>query len=72
MNGIIRLYAAYNISHPQMYQLVLWSYGITMLHFGSEWLVFGTARWGKALAGPVFVSVGSLVWMMLQWGFYVK
>ena len=38
----------------------------------SEWFVFGTAKWGRGLAGPMVVANFSLVWMVGQWGFYVK
>ncbi|KAF2200216.1 ergosterol 28 [Delitschia confertaspora ATCC 74209] len=71
LSSIIRLYAAYNITNPQVYQLALWTYGIAWVHFVSEWCVFGTTRWGAGLAGPVCVSTGSLVWMWYQWGYYV-
>lgn len=64
---MIRLYAAYNISDPLIYQLALWTYAIALAHFVSEWLVFGTAKMGKGLVGPLFVAVGSLVWMLLKW-----
>jgi Erg28 like protein len=72
VSALIRLYAAYNIDNPQMYQLALWSYVVAFGHFASEWLVFGTAKWGAGLAGPVMVSSVSMVWMLAQWGFYVK
>jgi hypothetical protein len=48
------------------------TYAVAWLHFMSEWFVFRTAKWGVPLAGPVFVANGTLVWMALQWGFYVK
>jgi hypothetical protein len=72
ISSVIRLYAAYHISNPQVYQLALWTYGIAWAHFMSEWWVFGTTKWGAGLAGPVFVSTGSLIWMGLQWGYYVQ
>ncbi|KAF1361085.1 ergosterol biosynthesis protein-like protein [Lizonia empirigonia] len=72
LTSIIRFYAAYNINHPAFYQLAIWTYVVAFAHFGSEWFIFGTTRWGKALAGPVIVSTGSLVWMFSQWGYYVK
>lgn len=72
LSSVIRLYAAYYIDQPQIYQLAFCTYTIAFFHFMSEWQVFGTARWGKGLAGPVFVSTGSLLWMYLQWGYYVK
>lgn len=72
LSSIIRLYAAYHITDPLIYQLALWSYVIAWGHFMSEWLVFGTAKWGRGLAGPVVVSTGSLVWMGWCWGEYVE
>ncbi|KAL8999901.1 MAG: hypothetical protein Q9169_001307 [Polycauliona sp. 2 TL-2023] len=70
--SIIRLYAAYNITDPMIYQLALWTYIVALGHFYSEWLIFGTARWGKGLAGPLLISVGSLGWMVAQWGVYIR
>ncbi|EGP87629.1 unnamed protein product [Zymoseptoria tritici ST99CH_1A5] len=72
LSSIIRLYAAYNISNPVVYQLALWTYGIAFAHFFSEWLIFGTAKWGRGLGGPVFVSTVTTVWMVAQWGWYVR
>jgi hypothetical protein len=71
IQSIVRLYAAYNIDNPQMYQMAVLTYAVAWLHFMSEWWIFGTARWGRGLAGPVFVATGSLVWMWLQWGYYI-
>ncbi|KAL2356415.1 ergosterol 28 [Cryomyces antarcticus] len=72
LQSLVRLYGAYHISDPLMYELVLWTYGIAFAHFVSEWLVFRTARWGVPLAFPVAISTGSLVWMVAQWGWYVR
>jgi hypothetical protein len=72
LSSVIRLYAAYNVDNPVVYQLAYWTYAIAFGHFVSEWLIFGTARWSKGLAGPVIVATGTLIWMTLQWGFYVK
>jgi len=72
LSSVIRLYAAYHISNPQMYQTAFWTYAIAFLHFNAEWLYFGTARLGPGLAGPLCVSTGSLTWMWLQWGYYLK
>ncbi|KZF25378.1 ergosterol 28 [Xylona heveae TC161] len=72
LSSIIRLWAAYNIDNPQVYQLALWTFGVALGHFSSEWLVYGTAKWGKGLAGPAFVSTGTLLWMVSQWSYYVQ
>ena len=71
VSAMIRLYAAYNISNPQIYQLAIGAYAIAWAHFMSEWMVFKTVAWGRGLAGPVLISTGSLVWMFSQWGYYV-
>ena len=72
VSAVVRLYAAYNISNPQVYQLAIWAYAIAWVHFMSEWMVFKTAAWGRGLAGPAFISTGSLVWMFSQWDYYVQ
>ncbi|KAG8531687.1 uncharacterized protein KY384_003319 [Bacidia gigantensis] len=69
---LVRLYAAYNIHDPALYQLAVLTYVVAFLHFSSEWLVFGTAKWGRGLAGPILVSVTSLMWMGTQYQFYIK
>ncbi|KAF2242420.1 ergosterol biosynthesis protein-like protein [Trematosphaeria pertusa] len=71
LTAIVRLYAAYHITDKAVYELGMWTYGIAWAHFMSEWWVFGTTRWGAPLAGPVFVSTGSLVWMWVQREFYL-
>lgn len=72
LSSIIRLYAALNIHDPLVYQLALATYAVAWGHFMSEWFAFGTARWGRALAGPVIVSTGTLIWMLTTWSEYVR
>ena len=72
LSSIIRFYAAYHIDDPMVYQLALWSFVLAGAHFGSEWLYYGTARWGRGLAGPVIVCVVSLPWMLSSWEWYVR
>jgi hypothetical protein len=69
--AIVRLFAAYNIDHPAFYALAFCMYVVAFAHFGSEWLVYGTAEWGSPLAGPMIVSTSTIAWMVAQWGFYV-
>jgi hypothetical protein len=49
----------------------MWAYAVAFAHFTSEWVVFGTTRWGLPLAGPVCISTGTLLWMVMQWNAYV-
>ena len=72
LSSLIRIYAAYNITNPPVYEIALLSYVVAWGHFMSEWLVFGTASWGRGLAGPVIVANVSLPWMLWGWGFYVN
>lgn len=84
--SIIRLYAAAHIHNPayvtaticetrntntRIYQLAFSSYALAGFHFISEWLVFGTAKLGKGLAGPLVVSSVTMAWMLTQWNYYV-
>ncbi|KAG7717709.1 hypothetical protein KL933_002919 [Ogataea haglerorum] len=64
--AIVRIYASYNISNPQIYDMCLYSYVLAGLHFGLEWLVYKTARFGKGLLGPLVVASTSIVWMVSQ------
>jgi len=72
LSAIIRLYAAYRIDDKDIYALALWTYVIALAHFGSEWAVYGTVRWGRGIAPSLGIAVGSTVWMVAQWGWYVK
>ncbi|KAA8902234.1 Erg28 like protein-domain-containing protein [Sphaerosporella brunnea] len=72
LSAVVRAYAAYHIANPQVYDLCLWSYVLAAAHFVSEWLLFGTARLGAGLAGPLVVSSASIVWMLTQRGAYVE
>ncbi|PWW73481.1 Erg28-like protein [Tuber magnatum] len=70
LSAILRVYAAYHIHDPVVYDLAMWSYAVAGAHFVSEWLVFGSARFGAGLAGPLVVSSTSLAWMVTQRGEY--
>ena len=70
--GIIQIYAAYRINNEDWYTLALWTYVIALDHFSSEWLIFGTMRPAKGLLLSSGIATGSLVWMLSQWGSYVK
>ncbi|KAH7412591.1 hypothetical protein BKA64DRAFT_740391 [Cadophora sp. MPI-SDFR-AT-0126] len=72
IQSLVRIYAAYNISNPQFYELAFLTYVVAWGHFMSEWWIFGTARIGEGLIFPVTIASGTLVWMWLQWGFYVQ
>jgi hypothetical protein len=64
------MYAAYHIYDPLVFDLAQWTYGIALMHFVSEWLVFGTAKAQGRFLGPLIVATTSLAWMTLQKGWY--
>ena len=70
VNALIRFYAAYNITHPALYQLTMWTYAVALAHFLSEWLYFRSARVGRGLVTPLIVASSSFVWMVAQRDFY--
>lgn len=71
LSCVVRLYAAYRIDVKEVYVLALWSFVIALVHFGSEFLFYGTMKAGKGLV-PVLVVAGvSVSWMLMQWDFYV-
>lgn len=71
LSCVLRLYAGYRIDVPEVYLLTLWTFIIALVHFGSEWLVFGTMRVGTGLVPVMIVPFVSIAWMVLQWDFYV-
>ncbi|KAK5166865.1 ergosterol biosynthesis protein [Saxophila tyrrhenica] len=72
LSSIIRLYGAYNIHDKLVYELCIWTYLIAFAHFSSELFFFKSARVGRGIAAPMAVATGTLTWMLLQWGAYVK
>lgn len=72
ITAVIRLYAAYHIENQAVYEMAIWTFGVAWAHFMSEWLLFRTTSMGAGLAGPVAVSTSSLIWMWMQWDYYVK
>ena len=66
LSAVIRMYAAYHIYDPLIYDLAQWTYGIALAHFLSEWLIFRTAKAEGRFLGPLIVASTSLAWMALQ------
>ncbi|CDK25036.1 unnamed protein product [Kuraishia capsulata CBS 1993] len=70
ISAVIRGYGAYYITNPQVYDITLCSYFIAIAHFGLEWFVYKTAKFGKGLLGPLIVATTSITWMLSQRGYY--
>uniref|UniRef100_A0A060TFG8 ARAD1D15334p n=1 Tax=Blastobotrys adeninivorans TaxID=409370 RepID=A0A060TFG8_BLAAD len=71
LTSIVRLYGSYYTNIQPIYDLCIFTYLVAGGHFISEWLVFGTAKLGKGLAGPLIVASTSTIWMLLQRDFYI-
>ncbi|TFK27208.1 Erg28-like protein [Coprinopsis marcescibilis] len=71
-SAVVRFYAAYNITDKVVYDMALFTYLIAFGHFSSELLIFRTAGINPGLLSPVVVSTSSLVWMFLQYEYYVR
>ncbi|KAI0049800.1 Erg28-like protein [Auriscalpium vulgare] len=71
-SAVVRYYAAYHIEDKTVYDMALFTYLIAFAHFGSELLIYRTAKPSVAALSPVIVASTSLVWMIAQYDFYVK
>jgi len=71
-SAVVRAYAAYNLHDKIMYDLALFTFLIAFGHFTSELLIFRTTTINSAVLSPCIVSTTSLVWMFLQYDFYVQ
>ncbi|GJJ08313.1 hypothetical protein Clacol_002524 [Clathrus columnatus] len=40
----------------EVYELAMWTYVSALLHFGSEWLIYRSAKIGRGLIGPLLVA----------------
>lgn len=64
MVAIVRAYAAFNLHDPTVFNIALSTYYLAGFHFVTEWLVFGTAKLGSGLAGPLVVASSTIYWML--------
>ncbi|KAJ7052625.1 hypothetical protein C8F01DRAFT_1170638 [Mycena amicta] len=71
-SAVVRGYAAYHLHQKIVYDMALFTYLIAFGHFASELLIFRTATPSVPVLSPVIVSTVSLVWMFMQYDFYVN
>ncbi|GBB88434.1 hypothetical protein RclHR1_00150030 [Rhizophagus clarus] len=72
LSAIVRIYAAYNITEVNLYQIAIWTYIIAWLHFVSEFIIYKSAKIGPGWLSPVIVSSLSLFWMLSQYNYYTQ
>ncbi|GCB18702.1 ergosterol biosynthetic protein 28 [Aspergillus awamori] len=66
LSSVVRMYAAYNLNNPAVYDLALWTFGIALVHFVGEWLGFGSAQLKGRFVSPLIVASSTLAWMLTQ------
>lgn len=69
--GVIRIYGAYSITDPRLYQLCLLTHVLAAAHFTSEALVFQTLVLGWEHAFPLGAGYVGSAWMAWQYSNYV-
>lgn len=70
--GVIRIYGAYRVHDPVLYQLCLFTHLLAAAHFTSEAVVFKTVKLGWEHAFPFSAAISGSVWMTLCYSNYVK
>lgn len=70
--GVVRVYGAYRVNDPVLYQLCLFTHLLAAAHFTSEALVFKTVALGWEHAFPFAAAFSGSWWMIQQYGNYVK
>jgi len=71
LSSVVRMYAAYHISSRIGYDLAIWTYGIALTHFLTEWLVYGSAQLRGRFVFPLIVASSTAAWMLMQRAEYV-
>lgn len=69
--SLIRLYAAYNISNPQVYDLAIFTICGVLFLYGGEVFVYKTSRM-KEMWFTFLLSCPGLVWMITQRAWYTS
>jgi len=72
MNGLIRLYTAYEVHSRALYHLSVLTHVAALTHFTSELLVYRTMRLTGPQFFPLLAGWGGAIWMILQYGHYVS
>ncbi|KAI5862064.1 transmembrane domain-containing protein [Durotheca rogersii] len=72
ISAIVRIYASYNLHLAPVYNIALWTYAVALVHFGSEWAIYRSARLGAPILFPFFFASVGIVWMVSQYNFYVE
>ena len=72
LSGFVRFYAAYNLSNPAAYATAFCTFIAISWFYLMEWLVYRTIDMGITLVISLAMDCGALIWMPLQWNYYLK
>jgi hypothetical protein len=72
ITGIVRIYTAYDVHSPALYQLGVLTHALAAAHFTSELLVFRTLRLTGPQFFPLFAGYGGTIWMIMSYSQYVR
>lgn len=74
LSAIVRVYAAYNMSNPVLYDITIWTFVLVTFHYYSELVWFGTIPWdiNRHQIIPLTQAPSALLWMLWQREYYLS
>lgn len=69
--GLIRAYAAYHISNPQVYELAMITFAGVLFLYISELVIYRTVN-VREFMFPLVTAGGGLIWMWSQKAWYLS
>ncbi|KAL4870029.1 hypothetical protein BDV12DRAFT_166911 [Aspergillus spectabilis] len=66
LSGVVRFYAAYNITTPALYDLAAWTFGLALAHFVADSFGYGSAQLKGRFVSPLILASSTLAWMLTQ------
>ncbi|KAH6564707.1 hypothetical protein BASA50_009463 [Batrachochytrium salamandrivorans] len=66
-SAIVRIYTAYNMNNPVVYQICMWTYVIALTSFLSEIFIYRTAPLSSPGVFPALIISSGLLISMLFW-----
>lgn len=69
----MRLYAGYNLDNGKMFELTIWTYGVSCWYWMSEIGLYKTKKlWTVSTWVSLAIDGGVLMWILAQWDSYLS